>query len=75
MTSAEKNAKWTKVLAAAKINTRRVTVIGSMVHIDTYEKYESKLLDLMSLAGLRLIRKSNGRHMDSFDGFRMVFGA
>jgi hypothetical protein len=55
------------------IRTRRVKVLGPYAHIDTFQKYEANLLDLMSLAGWAIHSVSNGRHMDSFDGFRMVF--
>jgi len=62
-----------KTLNAAGINTRRVSVLGSYIHVDTYEKYEAKLLDLMTRTGYALLSRSNGVHMDSVDGFRMVF--
>ena len=61
------------ILTGAKINTRRVKVLGSFVHIDTYEKYENAVTDLMSMAGFALLMASNGRHMDGVDGFRLVY--
>ncbi|QIG67406.1 hypothetical protein EVB39_077 [Rhizobium phage RHph_TM3_3_9] len=57
----------------AGILTRRVQVIGGYVHVDTYEKYENKLTDAMTTAGFVIVRIMSGRHLDGFDGFRMVF--
>lgn len=70
-----KSQQMEKTLNNAGINTRRVSVLGSYVHIDTFEKYESKLVDLMTSAGFAVLKISNGVHMDSFDGFRAVFKA
>ena len=61
------------ILDKAGINTRKVTVLGSFAHIDTFEKYENKLLDLMSNGGFVIRSVSNGVHLDGVDGFRMVF--
>lgn len=60
-------------LTRSGIHTRRVKVLGSFAHIDTFQKYEPALLDLMSLAGWGLLSARAGRHLDGFDGFRMVF--
>lgn len=68
-----KSQRLATILEAAKINTRRVLVLGSFAHIDTFEKYEGQISDLMSKAGFKLHSRSNGRHMDSFDGFRLVY--
>lgn len=61
------------LLQKAKINARRVTVLGTFVHIDTFPKYRGALLDLMSRAGFALVMERDGAHMDSFDGYRLVF--
>ncbi|QIG67881.1 hypothetical protein EVC29_081 [Rhizobium phage RHph_Y52] len=63
----------TALFVRAGINTRRVSVIGSFVHVDTYKKYENKLMDAMTTAGFVIVQKSNGVHLDGVDGFRMVF--
>jgi hypothetical protein len=68
-----KNERFTELFKKAGINTRRVQVIGSFVHVDTFEKYENKLTDAMTNAGFRPIMTKNGVHLDGFDGFRMVF--
>lgn len=70
MTSSQ---KMETILNAAKINTRRVKVLGSYVHIDTFRKYETAITDLMSLAGFGLLMANDGRHMDGVDGFRLVY--
>jgi hypothetical protein len=55
------------------IHTRRVKALGQFVHVDTFHKYEDHLNDLMSAAGFKLVSRSDGRHMDSVDGFRLVY--
>lgn len=65
--------KMEAILKTAKINTRRVKVLGSYVHIDTFHKYENAITDMMSLAGFGLLMANDGRHMDGVDGFRLVY--
>lgn len=70
MTNSE---KMETILQGVGISTRRVKVLGSYVHVDTFEKYEADLDAFMSEGGFAKLAASNGRHMDSFDGFRVVY--
>lgn len=68
-----KSQQMQTIINKSGINTRRVQVLGSLVHVDTFAKYEGRLLDLMSTAGFAIRMVSNGVHLDGVDGFRMVF--
>lgn len=61
------------LLKSANINARRVKVLGGYVHIDTFEKYADTLKQLFGNSGAELVMERNGTHMDSFDGYRIVF--
>lgn len=69
----ERNQKFEAVFTAGKINTRRVKCLGSFVHIDTFEKYEDKINQVMGALGAKLLMAESGRHMDGVDGFRLVY--
>jgi hypothetical protein len=69
----ERNAKFEAVFTAGEINTRRIKCLGSFVHIDTFEKYEDKINQVMGALGAKLLMAENGRHMDGVDGFRLVY--
>lgn len=68
-----KSQQLESILNRSGINTRRVKVLGEYAHVDTFRKYERPLSDIMHTAGFKTLSVSDGRHMDSFDGFRMVF--
>ena len=68
-----KSERITDILTRSGVNVRNVNVIGSFVHIDTFEKYEAKLIDLMTTCGFRFRRSSNGIHLSGLEGFRMIF--
>lgn len=70
-----KSQQMETLLKAAGVNTRRVQVIGRFVHIDTYEKHADTIIGLLTTAGFRARMAENGKHMDGFHGFRMVFAA
>lgn len=61
------------ILNKAGINTRRVKVLGPFAHVDTFEKYEAALTDIMNTAGFVKLWAKNGVHLDKVDGFRVVF--
>ena len=61
------------VMTKARINTRRVSVLGDFAHIDTFHKYESRITDMMTAAGFRLVSSRDGAHLDGVDGFRLVY--
>lgn len=63
------------LLRAAGVNTRRVQVIGRFVHIDTFEKHADLVTEVLTAAGFRARMAENGKHMDGFHGFWMVFAA
>lgn len=66
-------SKFEEIFKKLGINFSRVMVAGSYVHIDTFEKYENKLIHTMGFAGFAYIDKSNGVHLDRYNGFRLVF--
>lgn len=68
-----KSEQMLQIITAAKINAKRVTVLGSWVHIDTFHNQRAALLHLMSSAGFALKSERDGVHLDDYRGFRMVF--
>lgn len=61
------------ILGNAGISTRRVKVLGSYAHVDTFEKYEESLTEIMGLAGFKKLWAKGGIHLDKFAGYRVVF--
>lgn len=70
---ATKSETLTKTLAAAGVNVREARVIGSIAHIDSFRKYHDRIVDLMTRAGFRVLRVSNGFHIDGTEGYRASF--
>lgn len=69
----DKSAKLSTTIVKAGINIRRVSVIGSIAHIDSFQKYHDAILHLMTAAGFKVLRISNGAHMDGTSGYRASF--
>jgi hypothetical protein len=59
------------LLSQANINIINIDVLGSYVHIDSYSKYQTKLEDLMTSAGFKIVKSSNCNHLDDFNGYRL----
>jgi hypothetical protein len=68
-----KSQQMEAIINKSGVNTRRVLVLGRFIHVDTFNKYETKLTDLMTLSGFKALSASDGVHMDGVNGFRMVF--
>ncbi len=62
-----------ETLEKAGINTKSVSVLGSIAHIDSFKKYHDALVDLMTTAGFAILRVSEGAHMDGTSGYRASF--
>lgn len=75
MTNKQRAEAIANVLKKLGVGVRKVRVLGAYVHIDTYQKYQDKIVDALSMAGLKKHSSSDGRHLDGADGFRMVFVA
>lgn len=71
--TASKSDRLKSALDKAGINTTRVSVLGSFAHISSYEKYHDAIVHLMTAAGWRVKRISNGYHMDGTQGYRASF--
>lgn len=65
--------KMKSVLDRLGVNYRRVDVLGTFVHIDTFEKYGDVVKHALTSAGAKLSSEKNGVHMDGLDGYRLVF--
>lgn len=65
--------KMKSILNRLGVNYRRVTVLGTFVHIDTFEKYGDRVKHALTTAGAKLCSEKNGVHMDGLDGYRLVF--
>ena len=61
---------------SAGINVSNVCVLGRYVHIDTYQKYEQKILQLLTSMGAietkTLTPGKDGAHLDGKKCFRIV---
>lgn len=68
-----KSAKLAETLGKAGINVRSAMVIGSIAHIDSFQKYHDAIAHLMTSAGFRALRVSTGAHMDGTEGYRASF--
>lgn len=73
MTNAERSARMTRLLANADINVTSLAVVGSWVYVDTFQKYEGNLRNVMNSAGFKCVKVSDGIHLDGNNWFRMVF--
>ncbi|VWD60768.1 hypothetical protein BLA18628_07181 [Burkholderia aenigmatica] len=72
MDSKERSARMDELLKQAGINVRRVTCLGSFVHVDSYKKYDLQLRGIFGRMGAASVNVSEGRHMDGVDGYRIV---
>jgi hypothetical protein len=70
-----KSEALTKSLTAAGVNVRGAMVFGSFAHIDSFQKYHDRIVDLMTSAGFKLLRVSDGAHIDGTSGYRASFTA
>lgn len=68
-----KSEKLAEIIAKAGINARAVKVLGSFAHIDSFAKYNDRLIDLMTSAGFKVLKVSDGHHMDGTHGYRASF--
>jgi hypothetical protein len=62
-----------EIIKKAGINATNVKLLGSIAHIDSFDKYHDKLVDLMTTAGFKVLHVSNGFHMDGSKGYRASF--
>lgn len=69
----KRNEAFKTIFEKLGINVQRVMCAGAFVHVDTFEKYENKLIDAMAMAGFAPIDRSNGRHLDDYVGYRIIF--
>lgn len=53
-------------------NIRRVTVLGTYVIVDSFEKYDKIIQQVLLKAGLKDLKTSNGKHMDESEGYRIT---
>jgi outer membrane biogenesis lipoprotein LolB len=69
----EQSERLASILGRGGINFSSAKVYGSFAHIDTFKKYEARLVDVMGQAGFRLHSTRDGVHLDDYRGFRMIF--
>ncbi len=71
-TTTERSARMAELLKQAGVNVRRVNCLGAFVHVDSYKKYDLQLRGIFCQMGAARLYATEGRHMDGFDGYRIV---
>ncbi len=59
------------LLNLAGINVTKVLVLGSFVHVDSFQKYNDTLQHVFTAAGFVIVKASDCLHLDGYNGYRM----